>query len=485
MAMFTGATLAFFTCLPLLGCTDKDSGSPGTDSGGDGGSTADGGSDTGDTGTSGLSFAVELPTEPVDQCRDICGTVTVSGTGASLAGIGFSLESDLDGFLALTPDSETETNTKGVAGFCVQGPLTPGTHQLAVHFDVGDRLYELTTLDVRPFGWAYGLDKPVEALSSPDWVPAFSDAQLQADPVFTWQDGTWIAQSVLAPTTVWFNDTRFMYFAGTEDSSVFYLGIATSDGNEDFELVPDYILSSDQTGTVKGDWDYYAQNTPEAIVYDDQVWLYYNGRSTTTGGLSIGVARSDDGYDFSRVASPVLSPTGVAGDFDESGVAHPSVEVRAVDFADNELEASEVFELWYASGTLEIGYALSTDGLGFERYCGGSVFAGRSGTWDAATTKAPEVIRYDDRYYMTYSGCGQGCYEIGWAVSDDGIRWVQADAPIIPAQPDNEDGTPNWNSYGTQEGFIELDEDGTWRIWYAGTGDNHGSIGSLETRYGE
>jgi hypothetical protein len=72
---------------------------------------------------------------------------------------------------------------------------------------------------------------------------------------------------------------------------------------------------------------------------------------------------------------------------------------------------------------------------------------------------------------MTYSGCGQGCYEVGWAASDDGLRWVTPVDPIIEVQP-----APAWNSYGMQAAFPERSGD-TWAFWYTGTGVDHGAIG--------
>lgn len=334
---------------------------------------------------------------------------------------------------------------------------------------------------MRPFGWSYGLDKPTETLDAPWFVPSFTTEQLTAAPPLPYAESSdegWDTVSALAPSVVVFEGRRYIYYAGTPDT-LFGLGIAWAEdeGLDDFvRYEGNPVLTADETGAVEGDWDYYAQNTPEALVRDGQVWLYYNGRSEDAGGLNIGLAKSDDGLDFTRIdANPVLAPTGDDDDFDGGGIAHPSVEIRPVDFTDNDAGATEVFELWYASGSLEIGYALSADGVAFERYCGGAVFSGQPGTWDAGETKAPEVlVDADGRYHMSYSGCGQGCYEVGWAQSRDGIRWTAADDPVIPTQE-----APSWNSYGTQEAFIEVDDD-VWRFWYAGTGSNHGSIGYVE-----
>ena len=425
------------------------------------------------TGSAGpLQVDAALDATLTDQCRQVCGTITATGTGAH--GLGYQIESDLDGFLGV----EGSLDDQGVGSFCLPTGLSAGVHQLAVHLDAGERQYLMLSLDVRPFGWAYGLDKPQAPMAELPWVPSFTAEQLQADPVLVVHPDTWDSVSLLAPSAILYGGQRLVYFGGTADVD-FQLGVASGTGPGDLvEYAGNPILTAAETGATKGDWDYYAQNTPEAMVVDGQVWLYYNGRSETAGGLNIGLATSSDGFHFTRVAdNPVLAPTGDETDFDGVGVAHPSVLERPVDFADNEALATRVFELWYASGTLQIGYAISADGQHFERYCDGAVFHGQSGTWDQGVTKAPEVAWQDGHYLMTYSGCGQGCYQVGWAGSDDGIRWITAGAPVIPTQP-----APAWNSYGTQEAFIEVGDDGTWSFWYAGTGDDHGEIGLLQDR---
>ncbi|MCK6505700.1 hypothetical protein L6R53_20275 [Myxococcota bacterium] len=459
MPLRPSAVLLALAALPLsLSCKDEgdDSGDPG-----DGGAL-DGGTDAP------VEVTVSLEATLVDECREVCGSVAATGPAA---GLPFLVESDLDGFLV----SDGVLDEAGQGSFCLRG-LSPGVHTLAVHVDPGARQWQELTLEVRPFGWDWGLDRPVQPLDAPPWVPDIPPAQMLAEPVLGYQEGAWDSLSVLAPSTVTWGDARLLYYAGTEETE-FRLGVATSvEGGAFQRYAGNPILTAEETGAVEGDWDYYAQNTPEVLVRGEELWLYYNGRGGTDGGLNIGLATSTDGYVFSRIEqNPVLAPTGVEDDFDGAGVAHPSVVVRQVDFTDNDRGATEVFELWYASGSLQIGYALSADGRSFERYCRGPVFSGVPGSWDRMTVKAPEVVYEDGRYYMTYSGCGQGCYQVGWAASDDGVRWAAHDAPIIPAQE-----APAWNSYGTQEAFIEVEGD-TWRFWYAGTGESHGQVGVVET----
>ena len=147
------------------------------------------------------------------------------------------------------------------------------------------------------------------------------------------------------------------------------------------------------------------------------------------------------------------------------GTTAPNPSVGAVVVRDG------VHELWYASGTLQIGYAMSADGVHFERYCGNPVLTVSPSSWDEGHVKAPEVVFREGRYWMTYSGCGQGCYEVGWAASDDGLRWVTAEEPLLPTTE-----PPAWNAFGTQAAFVEWEGDEVG-FWYTGTGNGHGQIG--------
>lgn len=430
----------------------------GAPSGPDSGFQRDGGASTVD-----LPVSFLLSQTEADECQELCASLT------GPAGAAYLVESDRDGFL----DVQGQLGDDGQGSACFAG-LSPGEHRLVLHLGGSDERPAQDVL-VHPFGWAWGLDRDDQPPLPLPWVPSFSEEQLTAPPQLEVDPGEWDSFSVLAPSTLKLGSTRLLYYAGTSKVD-FSLGIASQDAGGPWRRHEgNPILTATSTGAQTGDWDYYAQNTPEALIVDDEVWLYYNGRAAVDGTLSIGLATSTDGLSFERALDePVLAPTGLDEDFDGGGVAHPSVLVREVDRLDNAMGASRVFEMWYASGSLQVGYALSSDGRSFQRYCRGPVFSGLPGSWDRRTVKSPEVVYEDGIYQMTYSGCGQGCYQVGWAMSNDGVRWTAHDAPIIPVQ-----ASPAWNSFGTQEAFVEVEGD-TWRFWYAGTGESTGQIGLLE-----
>ena len=271
----------------------------------------------------------------------------------------------------------------------------------------------------------------------------------------------WDAISVMAPATIGWGDEQLLFYAGTAEEH-YALGLATrtssADTYEKYEQNP--ILWPGPPGTTDGSWKNWAQNTPEPEVVGDELWLYYNGQGVADGRLSIGLAVGTEPRSLVDVPeNPVLAGTGDPQDWDGRGVAHPSVVQR-----------DGVFELWYASGTdFAIGYAVSADGLAFERYCNNPVFAGQGeDTWDRGHVKAPEVW-YDEAeatYFMSYSGCDKGCYQVGWAASNEGTRWVASPEPVVPF------GQAAWSVQATREAYL-APHDGTLGFVFTG---NDGDI---------
>jgi len=394
-----------------------------------------------------LAQQIHWDNASVDECQPACGVVEPLGNATVEA-----VESDRDGFVPWTP------NPDAPLAFCITGGLSPGTHTIAVHRS--DGTHSIGELTAKPFGWKYGLERERTVFAQPPWIPEHSG--LSNPPSFSPQPDAWDSVSVMMPSVASFNDREWLYYAGTADED-FALGVASrAPGEQNWQRETDNpILQTEESP--RTDWRLYAQNTPEALVVGDHLWLYYTGRADIEGELSIGLATSDNGFEFIDVeANPLLSPSNQAGSFDEDAVAHPSVLIR-----------DQVYEMWFASGTLDIGYALSADGITWEKYCNNPVINGIESSWDQGKVKAPEVVFDGDTYWMTYSGCGQGCYEVGWAASTDGTNWATHDAPWLPRTE-----APAWNSYGLQAAFIN-DNQTPWEIWYTGTGDDSGQIGTI------
>jgi predicted GH43/DUF377 family glycosyl hydrolase len=86
--------------------------------------------------------------------------------------------------------------------------------------------------------------------------------------------------------------------------------------------------------------------------------------------------------------------------------------------------------------------------------------------WEHYVLVYPSVIKVDDVYcmwYGSYTDRSRNYTAIGFAVSEDGIRWYKhPENPVL-----RYDSTRPWEShYVTSESVMRL-PDGSFRIWYA------------------
>ncbi len=107
-------------------------------------------------------------------------------------------------------------------------------------------------------------------------------------------------------------------------------------------------------------WEGPALSGPSAVLRGGETWLYYAG----TGG--IGLARSRDGFTFTREPAPVLAAAVPPSAWETTAPRAPSVIV---------LPGGEL-RMFYAAGT-SIGEARSADGVRFERVGAAPVLAPR------------------------------------------------------------------------------------------------------------
>jgi len=182
--------------------------------------------------------------------------------------------------------------------------------------------------------------------------------------------------------------------------------------------------------------------SPQAVVFDDFVRIYFASRSREADGKFLSqVCFADFSKDLRRVLAvnrePVL-PLGGLGAFDQHGI-FPFSPTRVGD------------EVWaYTTGwsrrvavsvETAVGLAISHDqGRSFERFGPGPVLG--------PTLKEPCLVgdafvrAFEGRFHMwTMFGTGwqqfagepapDRIYKIGHAVSDDGVNWVKEEARAI------------------------------------------------------
>ena len=95
-----------------------------------------------------------------------------------------------------------------------------------------------------------------------------------------------------------------------------------------------------------------------------QYRLYYAGYSSTTQKWSVGLASSTDRIHWTKLSTPVLTG-GETGSWDVSGVYTPFV-----------IKEEGIYKMWFAGvnpSSQAVGYAISTNGLSWEKYSGNPV----------------------------------------------------------------------------------------------------------------
>lgn len=510
------------------GGDDSNPDSSDTDTGSDSDSDSDNETDTSQPIESVLDIDITAPsaTDEFDEClNEICFAVTVIRTdsGSPVPAEGASVDIEVKDVGYVNPD-HLIADANGEVSVCTAG-LPVGTLDFAVtatdgvRYEETDRAYG--SFIVRPFGFALGMTRSEEVVTSLPWTPVMTkyagnpvlpanreDSSTTPNPDVYDYVGTFI------PTVVMHNGRYYMWFAGQQVANGdYFIGEAESndglrwtkhtggeqgDGWSDLvspgeDPTPDPTVEIEtDTGTIpdpdtgddtpEDDWKLQATNSP-VLVYEESTseWqLFYTGRRDSTGHLSIGLATSTqyneeygsggDAYNvedlpnaytgstYTGGPNPVFEPVDEDSAWAGDAVAHPSVLKNDQGY----------YELWYSTGRHRVGYAMSTDrGRSWNRYCKNPVLTGDGTTWEYARIKSTEVAYYDGYYIMSYTGGDTGYFQIGWAMSKDGLHWLKAPEPIL--SPNYEDRT-SWEYLSTIGGCIVVDEDtGMLRMWYGGS----------------
>jgi predicted GH43/DUF377 family glycosyl hydrolase len=186
-------------------------------------------------------------------------------------------------------------------------------------------------------------------------------------------------------------------------------------------------------------WDSLGVETATVIIDTDapensRYKMWYAGQTFNDYRYEIGYAYSSDGIHWQREPNAVLK-VGIETEWDNCFLEGPSV-----------IKEDGIYKMWYAAydcnvdgeltdGTVNIGYATSTDGISWTKHEGNPVMTVSAGQWDAVYVQDPHVIKYDNAYHMWYGGADVGdnyFQQTGYAFSDDGIHWVKSNHnPIL------------------------------------------------------
>lgn len=132
-----------------------------------------------------------------------------------------------------------------------------------------------------------------------------------------------------------------------------------------------------------------------------------------------------------NTANPILESSG--SDKDDLGVFHPTV-----------IKYNDIYKMWFTGlSDNAVGYiylATSVDGLTWRRARSTPVMSpGEAGTWDSQRVISGPVIVEDGIYRMYYTGWSNYSekWEIGLAISLDGVSWAKNPQPVYS-------GTEDW-----------------------------------------
>ena len=264
------------------------------------------------------------------------------------------------------------------------------------------------------------------------------------------------------PSVIFFGGQFLMYYSlppwgDKRENDGWAIGIARSDDGENWTPIAQLLPAQD--------CDKKGLCAPGALILNKQVHLFYQ---TYGNGPKDAIchAVSDDGLNFVREPSnPIFHPT---GDWNNG---------RAID-AEAFAHEDELFLYWATrdpKGEIQqIGVSSAPLNSDFARdkwkqLCEAPILKPEL-PWEEKCIEAPTLIHKENRFWMFYAGAYNNApQQIGVAVSDDGVRWQRVFTE--PFLPNGKAGT--WNSSESGHPGIFQAPDG--RVWlYFQGNDDHG-----------
>ena len=242
-------------------------------------------------------------------------------------------------------------------------------------------------------------------LGLPDAAPEISrEPVLGLGPLGAFDDSGLTASCVVEHDGRW-----HQYYSGWQLGVTvpfsFFVGCAVSDDCVNFEKVsPAPILERNAV-------DPYLTASPWVIVEDGLWRMWYvsgTGWQLEQGSpkhyYHLKYAESDDGINWRREGRVAIDYR----DESEYAIARPCV-----------IKDRDCYRMWFSSrgDRYRIGYAVSADGLAWERLDGQEGLDAAPGMWDSAMQAYPMVFDQAGRRIMLYNGNGYGKTGIGYAVA--------------------------------------------------------------------
>jgi predicted GH43/DUF377 family glycosyl hydrolase len=372
------------------------------------------------------------------------------------------------------PGAEVELFSGTTSGSTFQ-TVTDDAGAYSIRVDVGDY-----TVAASKEGYITTLVPVVVAAESDSMVDLKLDAvgsrwfKYDGSPLLdVGASGSWDSLYVRGPWVVRDGNIYKMWYVGTDGALAPRIGYATSPDGLKWTKYQNPVLSRGGAG----DWDEYSldgvaiaivKETVKKEEKDDEVIRYRMWYTGTDSSIipHIGYAESKDGTAWTKagmsqgginltdVTNPILN-VGRSGEFDDEGVGQPCVLYDP---------ASASYKMWYVgyhNSSRRIGYAVSSDGLSWEKKGEVGFNDGLSGM----NRFYPAVISDGSLYrmwYMTDSG-------LGYAVSEDGQNWSVQNMSISGLKR-------SWDSQGMGD-FSVLKEGTQYKMWYDGSDGQVSRIG--------
>ena len=200
-----------------------------------------------------------------------------------------------------------------------------------------------------------------------------------------------------------------------------------------------------------------------------------------TGGANLGTIDAAtltivEGW-VKNPANPVLIPSSPGPAWDDGGVGEPCVLGPTSGLLQ--------YSMWYmgenqGTGTEQIGYASSPDGVTWTKLGTPVLTPGAPGAWDENSVGGPSVF-YDSAtgtYALYYNGeDAMGVFRLGLATSTDGVIFIKS-----PANPILSEGPPGaWDEGAVA--YASVRKDGlTFKMWYTAV-DVFSPLGTVQIGY--
>lgn len=275
-------------------------------------------------------------------------------------------------------------------------------------------------------------------------------------------------KTVHSPTVLLDTGIYKMWYVG--DGKVYY--VESPDGTR-WKQIPESGEPILSPSAVKGTFDSDEIGSLAVLKENQTLKMWYAGVSHEPTAKSvgrIGHALSSDGIHWVKVAGKEYGGSvldvGEPGTIDESGVENPSV-----------LLIDGVYHMWYRGAyqakypyRSTICYATSKDGLVWKRFSANPIFSAvaKADYFDSREIGAPEVHFDGSIFRMWYNGSGFGTPKIGYAVSQNGIKWYRLRHFIHVGAilSSNLDG---YDFNGLSDATV-LVEKNRYQLWYVGSG---------------